>query len=41
MATITGAQSLDWTAQQRGLDGATQQISPSFFMQKWIALRHS
>src|SRR5439155_5772219 len=24
-----------------GTRGATQQISPSFFMQKWIALRHS
>ena len=34
LATITGALSLDCTAQQRGLDGATQQISPSFFMQK-------
>jgi hypothetical protein len=41
MATITGAQSLDCTAQQRGLEGATQQTSPSFFMQKLIPFRHS
>ena len=40
-ATSTGAVSVDDTAQQRGLDGATQQVSPSFFMQKSIAFRHS
>ena len=37
----TGAVSLDCTAQQRSLDGATQQISPSHFMQKSTARRHS
>jgi hypothetical protein len=37
----TGAQSEELTAQQRELEGATQQISPSFFMQKWIAFRQS
>ena len=31
----------DDTAQQRGLPGATRQMSPSFFMQKPIARRHS
>ena len=36
-----GALSVDETARQRLLDGATQQVSPSFFMQKSIALRHS
>jgi hypothetical protein len=36
-----GAVSDDDTAQQRGLDGATRQMSPSFFMQKPIAFRHS
>jgi hypothetical protein len=41
IATATGAPSDDCTAQQRGLDGATQQIFPSFFMQKSIAFRHS
>ena len=30
----------DDTAQQRGLPGATRQMSPSFFMQKPIAFRH-
>jgi hypothetical protein len=40
-ATITGTRSLDCTAQQRGLEGATQQVSPSFFMQKLMAFRHS
>ena len=40
-ATMTGATSDELTAQQRGLEGATQQIWPSFFMQKSIALRHS
>jgi hypothetical protein len=34
MATMTGAMSDELTAQQRGLEGATQQMSPSFFMQK-------
>ena len=38
---MTGATSDELTAQQRGLEGATQQIWPSFFMQKSIALRHS
>jgi hypothetical protein len=41
MATITGATSEEFTAQQRGDEGATQQIAPSFFMQKSIAFRHS
>ncbi len=36
----TGAVSEDDTAQQRGLPGATRQISPSFFMQKLTAFRH-
>ncbi len=40
-ATVTGAVSLEFTAQHRGLDGATQQIAPSFFMQKSMAFRHS
>ncbi len=35
-----GAVSEDDTAQQRGLPGATRQISPSFFMQKLTAFRH-
>jgi hypothetical protein len=38
---MTGAKSDEVTAQQRGDDGATQQMWPSFFMQKSIALRHS
>jgi len=29
------------TAQQRGLPGATRQMSPSFFRQKPIDFRHS
>jgi len=37
----TGAVSEDDTAQQRSLPGATRQMSPSFFMQKPIAFRHS
>ena len=37
----TGAVSEDDTAQQRGLPGATRQMSPSFFMQNPIARRHS
>ena len=41
IATITGATSDELTAQQRGDDGATQQIAPSFFMQKSIDFRHS
>jgi hypothetical protein len=41
MATATGAPSDDCTAQHRRLDGATQQMAPSFFMQKSMALRHS
>ena len=36
-----GAQSVDYIATQRLLAVATQQMSPSFFMQKSIALRHS
>jgi hypothetical protein len=36
-----GAVSDDDTAQQRGLLGATRQITPSFFMQKPIDSRHS
>src|SRR2546425_4538408 len=40
-AHSTGAVSEEDTAQQRELPGATRQMSPSFFMQKPIALRHS
>ena len=40
-AIATGAVSDDETAQQRGLLGATRQMSPSFFMQKPIDRRHS
>ncbi len=40
-AASIGAVSVDDTARQRGLEVATQQVSPSFFMQKLIALRHS
>ena len=36
-----GAVSVDETARHVGLLVATQQISPSFFMQKSMALRHS
>ena len=36
-----GAVSEEDTAQQRELPGATRQMSPSFFMQKSTALRHS
>ena len=36
-----GAVSDDDTAQHRELPGATRQISPSFFMQKLTAFRHS
>ena len=36
-----GAVSDDETAQQRGLLGATRQMSPSFFKQKPAAFRHS
>ena len=38
-ATATGAVSELDTAQQRRLFGATQQIAPSFFMQKSMLLR--
>jgi len=38
---MTGATSDELTAQQRGEDGATQQMWPSFFMQKSIDFRHS
>ena len=37
----TGAVSEEDTAQHRELPGATRQMSPSFFMQNPIALRHS
>jgi hypothetical protein len=37
----TGAVSDDETAQQRGLPGATRQMSPSFFMQNPTAFRQS
>ena len=40
-AQRTGAVSDEETAQQRALPGATRQMSPSFFMQKPIARRHS
>ena len=40
-ACSIGAVSVDDTARHFGLDVATQQVSPSFFMQKSIALRHS
>ena len=40
-AMAIGAVSLDDTAQQRGLLGATRQMSPSFFMQNPAAFRHS
>ena len=40
-ARSAGAVSVDETARHVGLDVATQQRSPSFFMQKSIALRHS
>ena len=40
-AIRAGAVSVDEIAQQRRLLGATQQISPAFFMQKLMALRHS
>ena len=36
-----GAVSEEEIAQQRGLLGATRQISPSFFMQKPTDSRHS
>jgi hypothetical protein len=36
-----GAVSVDETAMHLGLPVATQQISPSFFLQKLIAFRHS
>jgi len=32
---------VDDTARHFGLEVATQQVAPSFFMQKSIALRHS
>ena len=38
---MTGATSDELTAQQRGDEGATQQMAPSFFMQKSIDFRHS
>ena len=40
-AIAIGAVSDEDTAQQRGLLGATRQMSPSFLMQKPIAFRHS
>jgi hypothetical protein len=40
-AHSTGAVSEEETAQQRDEPGATQQMSPSFFMQYPIAARHS
>ena len=40
-ASITGARSVELTAQHRGLPGATQHMSPSFFKQKWMERRHS
>ena len=40
-AISAGAVSVEETARHVGLDVATQQLSPSFFMQKSIALRHS
>jgi hypothetical protein len=33
--------SVEETATHFGLLGATQQVTPSFFMQKLMALRHS
>ena len=41
MAQSTGAVSLELMARQVSLDGATQQVVPSHFMQKSIARRHS
>jgi hypothetical protein len=38
---MSGTSSELCTAQQRGLEGATQQILPSFFMQKSMDFRHS
>ena len=40
-AIITGAVSEEETATHRGLQGATRQTSPSRFMQKPMARRHS
>jgi hypothetical protein len=40
-AIATGAVSDDETAQQRGLPGATRQMSPSFLRQKPADFRHS
>ena len=40
-AIRTGTESADCTARHFGEPGATQQIAPSFFMQKSIAWRHS
>ncbi len=40
-AMSAGAVSVDETARHFGLDVATQQVLPSFFMQKSIAFRHS
>ena len=40
-ASSAGAVSVEETARHFGLDVATQQVSPSFFMQKSIAFRHS
>ena len=40
-AISAGAVSVEETARHVGLDVATQQIRPSFFMQKSIDLRHS
>ena len=39
--TFVGAVSVEDTARQRSELGATQQVVPSFFMQKPIACRHS
>jgi hypothetical protein len=40
-AIRAGAVSVDETARHFGLEVATQHVSPSFFMQKSIAFRHS
>ena len=40
-AMSAGAVSVEETARHLGLPVATQHVSPSFFMQKSIAFRHS
>ena len=40
-AISAGAVSVEDTARHFGLEVATQHVSPSFFMQKSIAFRHS